>query len=547
MQRDSNVTKDFDIWTKDISASTILHSLPDAVFITDPQMRIFYFNLAAEKITGFKSREAIGMYCKDVLKSGICETECVVKQALDADKNIFNIETTIVTATGQTIPALVSASLIKDATGEIFGYLYSFRDISLLKKVMSDLEISRAELTVRNIELDKALEDLKLTHIQLLQAQKMEAIGQLAGGIAHDFNNILTAIIGFGTLLKMETEKDDLLQSYVNKILTSAERAANLTRALLAFSRKQIISPKPINLNEIIQSVKNILSRIIGEDIELSTFLTDNDLVVMADSGQVEQVLMNLAANARDAMPGGGSLTIRTERVQLGYEFIKRHGSGNPEPYALLSIEDTGIGMDEKTRDKIFEPFFTTKDIGKGTGLGLAMVYGIVKQHDGYINVYSEPSKGTIFKIYIPLIKTTVEEKKGEVLSILEGGTETILLAEDDAQVRELIREVLTGFGYTVLEAKDGQDALRVYKENENRIQLLILDVIIPKKNGKGVYDEIKMKRPDVRVIFMSGYDANILHKKGVIEEGLEFISKPIMPDELLRKVREVLDKRDKI
>jgi len=535
--------KDFDIWTRDISASTILHSLPDAVFITDPQMRIFYFNRAAENITGFKSHEAIGMYCKDVLKSGICETECVVKQALDTDKNIFNIETTIVTVDGQTIPALTSASLIKDATGNIFGYLYSFRDISLLKKVMSDLEHSRAELTERNIELDKALEELQLTHLQLLQAQKMEAVGQLAGGIAHDFNNILTAIIGFGTLLKMTTEKDDVQHSYVTQILTSAERAANLTQALLAFSRKQIIRPKPININEIIQGIKNILIRIIGEDIELATLLNKKDLIVMADSGQIELVLMNLSTNARDAMPGGGRLTIRTELVYLDHEFIKWHGFGKAGLYALLIIEDTGIGIDEKTRDRIFEPFFTTKDIGKGTGLGLAMVYGIVKQHDGYINVYSEPDKGTIFRIYLPLIKSTVAEEKEATLPKVEKGTETILLAEDDDQVRELIREVLTGSGYTVLEAKDGLEALRLYKENERRIQLLILDVIIPKKNGKEVHDEIKSERPDVKVIFMSGYDANVIHKKGIREEGIEFISKPVIPDHLLRTVREVLDK----
>ncbi len=538
-----NITKDFDIWTRDISASTILHSLPDAVFITDPQMRIFYFNLAAEKITGFKSREAIGMYCKDVLKSGICETECVVKQALDTDKNIFNIETTIVNATGQTIPALVSASLIKDMTGKIFGYLYSFRDISFLKKIMSDLEISRADLTERNIELDRTLEELKLTHIQLLQAQKMEAVGQLAGGIAHDFNNILTAIIGFGTLLKME-EKDDLSRSYINHILTSAERAANLTRALLTFSRKQIISPKPVNLNEIIRRLEKLLSRLIGEDIELSVILTDKDLTAMADSSQIDQVLMNLATNAQDAMPEGGSLTIRTECVQLDYEFIKRHGFDKPGHYALLSIEDTGIGMDEKTREKIFEPFFTTKEIGKGTGLGLAMVYGIVKQHNGYINVNSEPDRGTIFKIYLPLIKSTVEEEKAAILPMTERGTETVLVSEDDAQVRELIREILTGFGYTVLEAKDGEEAIQVFYENREKIQLLILDVIMPKRNGKEVYDEIKTERPDMEAIFMSGYDANIIYKKNIVEERFDFIPKPILPDDLLRKVRKVLDKR---
>ena len=534
----SNVTKDFDIWTKDISASTVLHSLPDAVFITDPQMRIFYFNLAAEKLTGFKSREALGMYCKDILKSGMCETECVVKKALDADKNIFNIETTIVTATGQTIPSLISALLIKDATGKIFGYLYSFRDISLLKKVMSDLEISRAELTERNIELARTLEELKMTQTQLLQAQKMEAIGQLAGGIAHDFNNILTAIIGFGTLLKRETEKDDLLRSYITVILTSAERAAHLTQALLAFSRKQIINPKPINLNQIILDVKNILSRIIGEDIECSTVFTNKDLVVMADRGQIEQVLMNLATNARDAMPGGGRLTIKTEHIELNHEFVKAHGYGKPGSYAVISVEDTGQGIDEKTKERIFEPFFTTKEVGKGTGLGLAMAYGIIKQHDGYINVYSEPGRGTTLKIYLPLIKSEAEEERQEDLLVVKGGTETVLVAEDDASVRELIKEILLGYGYKVIEAEDGEDAVRRFKENKDGIRLLILDVIMPKKNGKKVYDDIMKERPDVKVIFMSGYDANVIHKKE-----FDFISKPISIEKLLRKIREVLDK----
>ena len=538
----SNLTKDFDIWTKDISASTVLHSLPDAVFMTDPQMRIFYFNLAAEKLTGFKSREALGMYCKDILKSGMCETECVVKKALDADKNIFNIETTIVTATGQTIPSLISASLIKDATGKIFGYLYSFRDISLLKKVMSDLEISRAELTERNIELARTLEELRMTQTQLLQAQKMEAIGQLAGGIAHDFNNILTAIIGFGTLLKRETEKDDLLRSYVTVILTSAERAAHLTQALLAFSRKQIINPKPINLNQIILDVKNILSRIIGEDIECSTVFTNKDLVVMADRGQIEQVLMNLATNARDAMPGGGRLTIKTEYIELNHEFIKAHGYGKPGSYAVISVEDTGQGIDEKTRERIFEPFFTTKDVGKGTGLGLAMVYGIIKQHDGYIDVYSAPGRGTTLKIYLPLIKSEVEEERQEDLLAVKGGTETVLVAEDDASVRELIREILLVYGYKVIEAADGEDAVRRFKENKDGIRLLILDVVMPKRNGKEVYDDIMKERPDVKVIFMSGYDANVIHKKE-----FDFVSKPISIEKLLRKIRAVLDNKDKM
>jgi CheY-like chemotaxis protein len=370
----------------------------------------------------------------------------------------------------------------------------------------------------------------------------MEAVGQLAGGIAHDFNNILTAIIGFGTLLQMETERDHPLHSYVTQILTSANRAANLTQALLAFSRKQIISPKPVDLNEIIRGVKNILSRIIGEDIELSIVLTNENLIAMADSSQMEQILMNLATNARDAMPNGGSIIISTSRVEIDNEFIKIHGYGKPGSYALISIEDTGYGIDEETKKRIFEPFFTTKEVGKGTGLGLSMVYGIIKQHDGYINLYSQTGIGTTFKMYVPLIQSKIKDIEQTAFPFLKGGDETVLIAEDDVQVRELTKEVLVEFGYKVIEAKDGVDAVKVFNENKDEIQLLILDVVMPKKNGKEAYDEIKDVRPEVKAIFISGYTEDMIYKKGILEEGLNFTSKPILPDELLRKVREVLD-----
>jgi signal transduction histidine kinase/CheY-like chemotaxis protein len=413
------------------------------------------------------------------------------------------------------VTVLLTTTIVRDEQGEIVAYRGIMKDITERKK----------------------LEE------QLLQAQKMEAIGQLAGGVAHDFNNILTAIIGFANLLKTETSEDDILRSYVTPILNSAERAANLTQALLAFSRRQIISPKTVNLNEIIQGLERLLSRVIGEDIELSTVLTDKDLIVMADSSQIEQVLMNLATNSRDAMPDGGKLTISTKLVEFDNEFIKAHGFGRPGAYALVSVEDTGQGMDEKTRERIFEPFFTTKDVGKGTGLGLSMVYGIIKQHDGYINVSSKHNIGTIFNIYLPLIKSDVEETKLEDLLVLKGGTETVLVAEDDESVRKLIREVLLGYGYKVIEAGDGEEAVSRFKENKDNIQLLILDVIMPKKNGKEAYDEIKEIKPDIKTIFTSGYNVDIIHKKGILDEGLDFILKPILPDELLRKMREVLDK----
>lgn len=391
----------------------------------------------------------------------------------------------------------------------------------------------------RDITGRKKLED------QLRHAQKMEAIGQLAGGIAHDFNNILNAIMGFGSLIEMNMKEDDPNRIHLKEILNAGERAVHLTQGLLAFSRKQVIDPKPQNLNEIIKGVEKFLMRIIGEDIELKTSLSDCDLTVMVDGSQMQQVLMNLATNARDAMPNGGDLIIEAKQVGLDVEFIKRHGYGKAGRYALLTVTDSGIGMDEKTRERIFEPFFTTKELGRGTGLGLAMVYGIIKQHDGFINVYSEPGKGTTFKIYLPLIKSEVEEKVSAMPAAYpEGGTEIVLVAEDDQAVRKLTKDILERFGYKVIVAEDGEDAIGKFMDNKENIQLLLLDVIMPRKNGKEVYEEIKKIKPDIKTIFLSGYTANLIHKKGILEEGLNFILKPVSPKELLRKVREALDKK---
>jgi CheY-like chemotaxis protein/two-component sensor histidine kinase len=343
--------------------------------------------------------------------------------------------------------------------------------------------------------------------------------------------------------LKSETNKDERLSIYVGQILNAAQRAAILTNDLLTFSRKQIINPQPVNLNNIIKSMESLLLRVIGEDIELSTVLSDTDLTIMADGTQIGQILMNLATNAQDAMPNGGSLIIRTDSVEINGEYIRTYGYGKPGPYVLLSVEDTGTGMDKNIRGRIFEPFFTTKEVGKGTGLGLSMVYGIVKQHDGYINIYSEPGRGTTFKIFLPLIQSKVDKLKPEDLQKVKGGTETILIGEDDTQVRTLLKEVLSHAGYHVIEAVDGDDAVEAFYKNENSIHLLILDVIMPKKNGKEVYKEIKKAKSEMKVIFISGYSADLINKKGILEAGMNFISKPVSPDDLLIKVRDVLDK----
>lgn len=422
---------------------------------------------------------------------------------------------------------------------------YSFRIITKsghivwveINVVKVTWEGSPAILTfLRDITLQKKLE------AQLLQSQKMEAIGQFAGGIAHDFNNLLTAIIGYGHLLQHESSKDARLSAYAGHILSAAERAAILTNDLLTFSRKQIVNFQPASLNTIIKRIESLLLRVIGEDIELSTVLIDNDLAIMADTTQIDQILMNLVTNAQDAMPRGGVLIIRTDRMEINGEFIKAHGYGNPGSYALLSVEDTGIGMNEEIVNKIYEPFFTTKEIGKGTGLGLAMVYGIVKQHNGYIDVYSEPGKGTTVKILFPLIQATTNELASDDVLQIKGGTETILIGEDDPRVRNLLKEILLNAGYRIFEAVDGNDAIAVFDKNKDNIHLLILDVIMPKKNGNEVYEEIKKIKPDIKAIFVSGYSENIISKKGILKVGMNFISKPIVPDELLIKVRSVLD-----
>jgi len=388
------------------------------------------------------------------------------------------------------------------------------------------------------------LTDRQKLENQLRQAQKMEAVGQLAGGIAHDFNNILTAIIGYGNLLLMKLKGDDPLRAYADQILASSERAASVTHSLLAFSRKQIINPKPVRVNDIITRVGKLLARLIGEDVDLGIRLTGSDSTVIADSGQVEQVLMNLATNARDAMPEGGHLSVETDIAELDQTYITTHGYGALGTYLVISVSDTGVGMDEATRERVFEPFFTTKEVGRGTGLGLSIVYGIVKQHGGYINCYSERGKGTTFKIYLPLLTSGAADRTASAeFAPPKGGTETVLVAEDDKEVRTLVTNILTEFGYTVIEAADGEDAVQQFVDHREAIQLLIIDVIMPRISGKEVYTRIGHIRPGIKALFTSGYTADIVHKKGILEEGTDFITKPIIPQELLLKVREILNR----
>ena len=407
------------------------------------------------------------------------------------------------------VPVLMSGEVVGQIALSNSDRDYTDRDVIAVNRI--------AEYYALAIQHKRAEEEQARLQDQLRQSQKMEAVGLLAGGIAHDFNNMLMAIVSYGGVLQMKMAEDDPLMPYVDKMLTVVDRAAALTQSLLAFSRKQVINLQPCNLNDIIRKVEKFLARIIGEDIEIQTTFREDPLAVNVDSGQIEQVLMNLATNARDAMPHGGSLSIATESTEIDREFIKAHGYGEPGRYALFSVSDTGAGMDAATIKRIFEPFFTTKELGKGTGLGLAVVYGIVKQHGGYINVYSEPGKGTTFRICLPLLKS--DEYAGTEPASRPrptGGTETILLAEDETELRQLLKDVLTEFNYTVIEAVDGEDAVSKFTGNRERIQLLLLDLIMPKKSGKHACDEIQKMGSDVRTIFISGYPPDVIQGKAM-------------------------------
>lgn len=379
---------------------------------------------------------------------------------------------------------------------------------------------------------------------QLRQAQKMEAIGTLAGGIAHDFNNILTALIGYGTILQTKMDEADPLRLYTDLILSASHKAANLTQSLLAFSRKRPLSLKPVDLNTIIKGTEKLLRRLITEDIILETRLAKSELVVLADATQIDQILFNLTTNARDAMPRGGTMRITTDLVRLDSDFILNHGFGEKGRYVLLAISDTGTGMSKGTQEKIFDPFFTTKEVGRGTGLGLSTVYGIVKQHQGYITVTSERDCGTTFHIYLPVARIAMEHELS-VAGEFQRGRETILVAEDDDDVRRLVRDILSHHGYTVIEAVDGQDAVEKTRWREEEIALVILDSIMPRLNGRETYEAMRSMLPETRFLFMSGYTTDIVLEKGVGEQEFAFIPKPLEPKALLAKIREILDGKE--
>lgn len=401
-------------------------------------------------------------------------------------------------------------------------------------------QVEKLVIVNRDVTARKQLEE------QFRQAQKMEAVGRLSGGVAHDFNNLLGVIIGYAEFLQERLDSADSVQGIIDEILKAGKRAASLTRQLLAFSRMQVLDPKVIDLNGAVSDIEKLLRRLIGEDIELRTVLSPDLRRVKADQGQLEQVIMNLAVNARDAMPQGGKLTISTENFQMDDAFVRRY----PFPvqtgsYALLRVTDTGTGMSAETKARAFEPFFTTKEKGKGTGLGLATVYGVVKQSGGYIDVESASGQGTTFLIYLPRVDAEIDAQQHSLRdeSRSSGGTETVLLVEDEESLRKLTRATLETGGYRVLEAKDGTDAARASSAFDGPIHLLLTDIVMPGMGGRALAQELSRCRPETKIVYMSGYTGQTYSSQGTLEPGTDFLAKPFTREVLSRKIREVLDR----
>jgi len=487
---------------------SLYDNLPGGCFTVNNDYIIEDVNDVLCSVTGYTREELIGQRCGIICPKGPhkCPIFDMGKESIDND------ETAVKAKDARLVPIIKSARRIPMSGKDVI--VENFQDIT----------------------------DRRHLEEQLQQARKMEAVGQLAGGVAHDFNNILTAIIGYGTLLQMKIGEDDPSRRNVEQILGAAEKAAELTRSLLTLSRKRVIELNPLSLDQCVAGMEGLLSRLVREDIEFRVETVDQQLVVMGDKGQLEQILINLVTNARDSMPEGGEVMLRLERREMDDGFVEANGFGIPGKYALLTVRDTGVGMDELMRERIFEPFYTTKEMGKGTGLGLAIVYGVVQQHGGHIEVDSEPGRGSVFRVYLPEIDILPPELESSEAAELPGGTETILLAEDEKTIRDLIVSVLEKFGYTVVAAVNGEDAVEKFTRNRGRVDLLMFDVIMPKMNGKDAYNQIRKMSPEARALFISGYTGDILSTKGVREEGLNFISKPVSPGELLRKIRSMLD-----
>jgi two-component system cell cycle sensor histidine kinase/response regulator CckA len=486
----------------------------DTVIIMDRAGVMEYVNPAFEALTGYSRQEAVG------------QTLAILKSEQQADGlydemwktvlsgNVFRGIVMNRTKNGETLIIEKALTPLRDGSGQIMHFISTGRDITDRRKLESDLQ----------------------------QAQKMDAIGRLAGGVAHDFNNLLLVISAYAELMLDSLAEENPLRRNVAEIMTASRRAADLTRQLLAFGRKQMQALQVLDLNTVVGEITGMLPRLIGEDI-LLVFVPGQELgKVKADPIQIEQIVMNLAANARDAMPDGGTLTIETATVRVDESYVQRHPIVPPGDFVVLTVADSGQGIAAKHLPHIFEPFYTTKEPGKGTGLGLATVYGIVKQNSGFVWVYSEPGLGTTFKVYLPRVESLSSEVRSEQpAEHCPGGCETLLLVEDEASVRQASGQFLTRSGYTVLEATDGEDALRASREHVGRIDLMITDVVMPRMGGPRLAERLAQERSEMKVLFVSGYAESTVLKHGKIDVTTRFLQKPFSLNDLARKVREVL------
>jgi PAS domain S-box-containing protein len=499
-----------------LQLAAIVESSEDAIISRSLEGVITSWNGGAERLFGYLATEVVGKTDSALVPPDRSDELLSVLAKVKTGEPCSPFETVRLRKDGKQIHVSVSLSPTKDREGRIVGVSAISRDIS----------------------------DLKHLEQQLQQIQKMEAVGKLAGGVAHDFNNLLTVISGSSAILLADVRTDKSARELLKEIYKASQRAASLTHQLLAFSRKQVLEPKVLDLNNIIRDAERMLNRLIGEDVSLTTVLAPDLGLVKVDPGQIEQVIMNLVVNARDAMPQGGKVTIETANVDLDGNYAQTRPEVKTGHYVMLAASDNGCGMNEQTKSRIFEPFFTTKETGKGTGLGLATVYGIVKQSSGHIDVYSELDLGTTFKIYLPKVED--QNLSGKVIPSLRPtphGKETILIVEDEGTVRALSRHALQIFGYNVLEASNGREAIRICDQHEGTIHLLVTDVVMPEMGGRQVAERLAALRPSLKVMYLSGYTEDAVVRHGVLEAETAFLRKPFTPTILACKVREVLDK----
>ena len=501
--------------------AAIVESSDDAIISKDLTGKITSWNHGAEVLFQYSADEVIGEQISLLDVPDTVDVEHDTSERLALGEAARNQETRRRAKDGSIVEISLTRSPLHDEDGVVTGVSWIARD-----------------LTTRR----KAEENLRRTEENFRQAQKMEAVGRLAGGIAHDFNNLLSVILSYSEIARDDLKVGDPLRVDLGEIHTAGLRAAELTKQLLAFSRKQVLQPRVVDLNQILNGMERMLSRLLGDDVELTVMNGADIGRVLADPGQIEQVIMNLAVNARDAMPDGGMVTIETSNVEFDDSSVGDRFGTLPGHYVLLAVSDTGMGMDAETKTRIFEPFFTTKEQGKGTGLGLSTVIGIVQQSGGTVGVYSELDRGSTFKVYLPRTDKPAEAPRSIVGPDVLQGTETILLVEDEDQVRNVACMILRRHGYHVLDASNGGEAFLIAKDFSATIHLLLTDVVMPRLSGRKLAEQLAPQRPDMKVLFISGYTDDAIIHHGVLDAGVAFLQKPFKPDALVRKVRQVLD-----